>query len=233
MLRGLRHTLPSPCHQTAPTTQYLSCGDGIRPAVPPAHSPADTCSGRDGQGQEGIKNQFFLTNSAIPYAIQPSPLCTLDAPEWPRPGCLGPRGSLGTQYCRHGPCCRHHPGDVAGHSMPHIAHQSGQVSGVAVRELRPTTGVAPPRPSPTHFPDDTSSPTPLCMHTCVLHMYLASMELQPSQEAFNGLDLLGERCIRRGMRPRALYPPHEPTSSNTILYLLTLSKSYRKPCRRR
>lgn len=68
------------------------------------------------------------------------------------------------------------------------------------------------------------------MHVCMLHMYLAGMELQPSQEAFNGLDLLGERCVRRSLRSMALYPPHEPTSSNTILYTLTLSKSYRKPC---
>lgn len=71
------------------------------------------------------------------------------------------------------------------------------------------------------------------MHTCMLDMYLAGMELQPSQETFNGLDLLGEKCIRRGLKVRALYLPYEPTSSNTVLYILTLSKSYRKPCRGR
>lgn len=38
------------------------------------------------------------------------------------------------------------------------------------------------------------------------HQYLTGMELQPSQEAFNGLDLLGERCVR-SLRPRALYLP--------------------------
>lgn len=65
----------------------------------------------------------------------------------------------------------------------------------------------------------------------MLHIYLAGMELQPSQEAFNGLDLLRERYVRRGQRTRDLNLPHVPTSSHTILYTLTLSKSYRKPCR--
>lgn len=46
------------------TTWYLSSGDGTRPAVLPAHSPAGTCSERDGQGQEEVKNQSPLTSSA-------------------------------------------------------------------------------------------------------------------------------------------------------------------------
>lgn len=160
-------------------------------------------TGRDRRGS--TISPLSHTLSLCLLGTHPSPLCTLDAREWPQPSCPGPHGSLGTRWCRHGPCCRHHPGDAAGHSMPHRARRSGQVSGVAVGGLRLTTGVAHPGPSiPISLKHQPRNPH---MYSCMLHMYLAGMELQPSHEAFNGLDLLGERCVRKSLRPKALYPP--------------------------
>lgn len=119
-------------------------------------------------------------SSALPYPVRllmdthPSPQCTRDAPEWPQPGCPGPRGSLGTQCCRHEPCCRHHPGDAAGHSMLHTAHRSGQVSRVAVGEFRCTTGVSHSGPSlPPSLCDSQSTPNSIHTHACCTCTLLA------------------------------------------------------------
>lgn len=140
----------------------------------------------------------------------PSPPCTRDAPEWPLLGCPGPLGSPGTQWCRHGPCCRHHPGDAAGHSMPHTARRSGKVSGVTVGGLRLTSGFTHLwgcSPWAWHCPSSPYDIQPPTHPAHMLHSYLAGMELQSSQEAFNGLDLLEKRWVRRGLRPRALTLP--------------------------
>lgn len=83
--------------------------------------------------------------------------------------------------------------------MPHRVHQSGQMSEVVLENLRLITRLAQlalPLPIPVI---SVSSPT--CAHRGVLPIYLAGVELQPSQEAFDGLDLLRERYIRRGQNP--------------------------------
>lgn len=114
-----------------------------------------------------LSHQLCYTPCLCLLDTHPSPLCTRDALEWLRPGCPGPLGSLETQCCRHGSCCRRHPGDAAGHSMLHTAHQSGQVSGVILGELKLTPGVAHPGPS---IP---LSPTRLVctLHTCACCTY--------------------------------------------------------------
>lgn len=85
MSRGLRYTIPSPHHQSVHITEYLSFGDGTRPAVPLAHSPADTCSGGGGDtGTRGGQEQCPVTTSAIPCAFASwtpiSHLCVLAMP---------------------------------------------------------------------------------------------------------------------------------------------------------
>lgn len=92
-----------------------------------------------------------------PSVTSLSPLYTLDVPGWPQLGCPGPLCSLGTQCYRHGPCCRRHPGDAAGHSMLHRAHRSGKVSGGrqnhywgwSPKDLHPAPNLPmPPKPHP-------------------------------------------------------------------------------------
>ena len=91
----------------------------------------ETGAGRmTGRGQKPVpSHQLYCTLCLGLRGTHPSPLCTRDALEWPRPGCPGPRGSPESRCCRHGPCCRRHPGDAAAHSMTHTVHQSGQRSG--------------------------------------------------------------------------------------------------------
>lgn len=135
--------------------QYLSSGDGTLPAVPPVHSPTDTYSGSDtSRNKKGSRTSppIFLTSSTLYLCLNghpshPSPQCTRDAPLWLQPGCLGLPDSPVSQCCRHGPCCRHHPGASAGHSRPRTARQSGQGSGAVLEALGLATKVAHQGPS--------------------------------------------------------------------------------------